>query len=174
MIDQDHVFEGGRLQPLAIQLWEKQDGRQLHRKLHQERVGLETGGLLFAFVDFVHDLSSSVLCYPVVQLGCVLSSVISQVDRCSSFCFCLFSCREEMFQLSWPFLICPLVPCCPIETWLCIIVSRYFSGGQLARAAQQRFHSSARHWPRLVLCRYLVQLVLQVLYFQEEWVHISL
>ena len=81
MIDQDHVFEGGRLQPLAIQLWEKQDGRQLHRKLHQERVGLETGGLLFAFADFVHDLSSSVLCYPVVQLGCVLSSVISQVDR---------------------------------------------------------------------------------------------
>ena len=44
-------------------------------------MGLETGGLLFAFVDFVHDLSSSVLFYPVVQLGCVLSSVISQVDR---------------------------------------------------------------------------------------------
>ena len=95
-------------------------------------------------------------------------------DRCSSFSFCWFSCREEKFQLSWPFLICPLVPWCPIGTWLCIIVFRYFSGGQLARAAQQRLHSSARHWSSLVLCTYLVELALQVFFAQEEWVHISL
>ena len=41
-------------------------------------------------------------------------------DRWSSFCFCWFC--------SWPFLICSLLPCCPIG--LCIVFS-YFSGGQV-------------------------------------------
>ena len=37
--------KGGRIKPAARQLREEQDERQLHWELHQEGMGLETGGL---------------------------------------------------------------------------------------------------------------------------------
>ena len=39
------TYQGGRIKPAARQLREEQDERQLHWELHQEGMGLETGGL---------------------------------------------------------------------------------------------------------------------------------
>ena len=39
------TYQGGRIKPAARQLCEEQDERQLHWELHQEGMGLETGGL---------------------------------------------------------------------------------------------------------------------------------
>ena len=39
------TYQGGRIKPAARQLCEEQDERQLHWELHQEGMGVETGGL---------------------------------------------------------------------------------------------------------------------------------
>ena len=39
------TYKGGRIKPAARQLCQEQDERQLHWELHQEGMGLETGGL---------------------------------------------------------------------------------------------------------------------------------
>ena len=39
------TYKGGRIKPAAWQLCKEQDERQLHWELHQEGMGLETGGL---------------------------------------------------------------------------------------------------------------------------------
>ena len=39
------TYQGGRIKPAARQLRKEQDERQLHWELHQEGMGLETGGL---------------------------------------------------------------------------------------------------------------------------------